>query len=87
MFEAVGVPIPKIQWVGEPQNATFGEARSPGAFLEAKDADGKRSLYCVRIAVSDKLGVVGGIGWRTDKGDADAKLMTNVIKSIRATAP
>jgi hypothetical protein len=84
VFEAVGVQPAKIQWVGEPRDATFGEGRLPGAIFEGKDPDGKWRLYCVRVAISDELGVVGAIGWRTDKGDAEGNAMTNVLKSLRA---
>lgn len=85
VFEATNVHHTKVEWVGGPQAATFGAAKSPGVVLEAKEPKGEWKLYCVRIAITDTVGVGGAFGWRLDKKDSEevGKAVVNYIKSFR----
>lgn len=75
----------KQRFEAEAQPARFGVDELPGSVLEGKDAAGKWKLYCVRIAISDRLGVLGGLGHRVDGENAEALAasIASVMKSFR----
>lgn len=85
-FEATNVHHTKQKWDSEPKAATFGADKRPGAVLAAKDEAGKWQLYCLRAAMTDEIGLVGAIGYRTDKPDAEANgaALAEMIKSFRS---
>jgi len=85
VFKATNVHPTKVVWVGDPNAASFGPAKLAGSAIEAKDPDDKWKMYCVRIAITEKAGIYGAVGWRIDKKDseASAKAVGNVLKSFR----
>jgi hypothetical protein len=86
VFKTTNVHHSEVQWVGEPKDATFGTAKRPGAVLEAKDPKGKWTIYCLRVSISDKIGMFGAVGFRADRPDSESngKALVHVVKSFRA---